>query len=187
VRQPFLVVDDMKDIRLVQLPNGSFLLCRRPWGNQYGRGRVTLHLLDKLDQLGSDKLKTLAVIDSGLSDKAWVGVNSAYVLRDKQKTVWVGLLGHVAFDNDEGRHYAACTFKIRLEDLLDDKIRDIKPQIIASRSCFAAGPAKRKTLQDVVFPGHLEYLGEDTYRLWAGLSDARIGTLEIADPFRFSN
>jgi|SRR5688572_17943428 len=185
VRQPFLAVDDMKDIRLKQLPDGRFLLCKRPWGGEFGRGKVTLHIIDTLDQIGKSDLETLAILDAGYKN-AWTGVNDVYLIEDDRKKQWVGLLGHVAFDNDEGRHYAACTFKILLKDLLDGKVQDVAPQIIASRSCFATGPAKRKTLRDVVFPGHLEHLGDNEYRLWAGLSDARIGTLDIVDPFKFS-
>jgi hypothetical protein len=179
---PFLVVDNMKEVRLLQLPDGRFLLCRRPWGDEYGRGRITLHVIDRLEDIGRKDLKTLALLDACQNPGDWVGANSAYLLKHKGEQ-WVGLLGHVAFDDDNGRHYAACTYKIRLKDLLDNTIHNICPHIITSRSCFAAAPAKRKTLQDVVFPGHLEHLKNNTYRLWAGLSDARIGTIELDDPF----
>lgn len=185
VRQPFLVVDNMKDIRLKQLPDGRFLLCRRPWGGEFGRGRVTLHIIDNLQQVGDEHLKTLAVLGPGSRKNAWVGINDIYIVENRKKQ-WIGLLGHVAFDTKDGRHYAACTFTIVLEDLLDNDVHDVAPHIIASRSCFDAGPAKRKTLSDVVFPGHLEHLEGNEYRLWAGLSDARIGTLDIVDPFGFS-
>ncbi len=182
-RKPFLVVDNMKDIRLMQLPERDFLLCNRPWGKQHGRGRITLHIINDLEQVADTNIKTIAILDAGDNPHAWAGINDVYILEDEKKEQWVGLLGHVAFD-DEGRHYAACTYKIRLKDLRDHKVRDIEPQVIATRACFPPAPAKRKTLRDVVFPGHLEHLHNHTYRLWAGLSDARIGTIDIDDPFK---
>lgn len=184
----FAVIHKMKDVRFLQLPDGRFLLCRRPRGDKYERGRIVLHIIDSLDVLPDiDKLKlpVIAVLDSGQDALDWVGVNEARLLKDSKGHAWVGLLGHVALEDHEGNvHYAACTYKISLENLLGKNVHKILPQIIATRSCFPAGPCKTDKLCDVVFPGHLEHLKDYTYRLWAGLSDARIGTLEIDDPFR---
>ncbi|HUC89618.1 MAG TPA: DUF1861 family protein [Patescibacteria group bacterium] len=184
----FAVIHNMKDVRVLQLPDGRFLLCRRPRGDKYERGRIVLHIIDSLDILPDiDKLKlpVIAVLDSGQNALDWVGVNEVRILKDSQGHAWVGLLGHVALEDHEGNiHYAACTYKISLEALLDKNVHKILPQIIATRSCFQTGPSKTDKIRDVIFPGHLEHIKDYTYRLWAGLSDTRIGALEIDDPFK---
>jgi len=184
-REAFAVIDNMKDIRLLQLPDGRFLLMRRPWGGAYGRGRITLHMLDSLDDLRDVKheLPILAVLDDCADIANWVGVNEGHLLTARDGTVYVGLLGHMAFADRNGKHYAACTYTIKLSDILDNTVHKLCPRIIATRGCFADGPSKTKGLHDVVFPGHLEHLAGRRYRLWAGLSDARIGTIEVENPF----
>jgi hypothetical protein len=187
-RQPFAVIKGMKDERLAQLPDGRFLLCNRPLDNR-GLGRVAAHIIDSLDELelaGSNKLPTVFEL-SGLHSDDWVGVNGIYILEDDSETLWVGLLGHVAHCDELGqKHYAATTYKIKLGDLMCGNCNDMKPSVIATRSCFEDGPTKNDKLVDVVFPGCLEKIGDNRYRLWAGLSDARIGVIELDDPFKLN-
>lgn len=185
-REPFVVVQNMKAVRFRQLPDGRFLVCKRPQGGEYGRGRITVHIIERLEMVNNPlyESKPLAVLDSGTDIDDWVGVNNVYMIQDPKGVAWLGLLGHVAFRDDQGSlHYAACTYKISLQQLLDSSIPKITPKIIAVRSCFEAGPAKTPQHADIVFPGHLEQLDYERYHLWAGLSDARIGRLEITDPF----
>ncbi len=187
-RIPFAVIDNMKDVRLLQLPDGRLLICRRPWGDKYMRGRIALHVIDSLDDLVDlDKveLPLLALLDSCNDPLDWVGVNNMYMLQDTAGEACVGLLGHVALQDADGNlHYATCTYRIPLKELLSKHVSKVCPQIIATRGCFENGPAKNATLHDVVFPGSLQHLEGSRYRLWAGLSDARIGCLELDDPFR---
>jgi hypothetical protein len=186
-RIPFAVIDNMKDVRLLQLPDDRLLVCRRPWGDKYSRGRITLHVINSLDDLVDiDKadLPVLALLDSCQDALDWVGVNNVYMLKDHEGRAWVGLLGHVALEDSGQLHYAVCTYRIALTDLLSGHVYKICPQIIATRACFEDGPAKSDNLHDVVFPGHLQHVSGYRYRLWAGLSDARIGSIELDDPFR---
>lgn len=184
--QPFAVIKGMKDVRLLELPDGRLLLSKRPTGGEYEAGKITLHVLDNISQLSQVdtlNLRTYAVLDSGYAAD-WVGTNSMYLLPDVHGDLWVGLLGHLGLrDVDDGKHYAVTTYKIRLEDLLDSKVHHIMPRVIATRACFEDGPWKTPDLGDVVFPGSLDPLGHETYRLWAGLSDARIGTVVVDNPF----
>jgi hypothetical protein len=187
-RISFVVVHGMKDVRLLQLPDGRFLVCKRPRGDKYKRGRITLHVIDTLEQvvdIVDTDLPTLAVLDSCQDALDWVGINEVRIIKDHEGHAWVGLLGHVALeDHNHVIHYAACTYKISLQDLLDQKLHKICPRVIATRSCFEVGPVKAPELGDVIFPGHLEHVQDYTYRLWAGLSDARIGVIELDDPFQ---
>ena len=185
----FAVLHGLKDIRLLQLPDGRFLLCRRPRGQQFGRGRITLHVIDTLNDLVNNDvadLPTLGVLDSGADVNDWVGVNAVYLLTHEGKT-HIGLLGHIAFeDKDHIVHYAACTYTLPLEGLLKEQLTRVAPHVIATRDCFHSGPRKTTSLGDVVFPGALEHVTGDTYRLWAGLSDTRVGVLEVDKPFIYT-
>ena len=178
----------MKDERLSQLPDGRFLLCTRPL-DEKGMGRVVISIINDLSDLKSINTVCIeSVVElSGPYIGDWVGVNNIYFINDADGTAWVGLLGHVA-NNDENniKHYAVTTYKIKLDELFAGQVGNIKPHVIATRSCFETGPRKNDQLWDVVFPGSLEKIGDNRYRLWAGLSDARIGVIELDDPFRFN-
>lgn len=185
-RMPFVTVANMKNVRFRQLPDGRYLMCRRPIGNEYGEGRITAHIIDNLEDVNNPILihKPLAILDSGTDMSDWVGINNIYLIQSPTGEAWVGLLGHVALRDSQGNlHYAASTYRISLQNLLDSNISAVPPNILATRDCFAPGPAKSPKVADVVFPGHLEQIDSYRYRLWAGLSDASIGCLEVDDPF----
>lgn len=186
-RQPFAVIKGMKDERLHQLPDGRFMLCRRPVDGK-GLGRVVIHIIDNLEDLVSiNAIIPPAVAElRGLYDDDWVGVNNIYILDDMYGTTWVGLLGHIAIhDANDHKHYASTTYKIKLDDLINGRTDGMKPTIIATRVNFENGPEKTAKFGDIVFPGSLEKIEGDQYCLWAGLSDARIGVLDVSDPFGF--
>ncbi len=185
-RVSFAVVHGMKDVRLLELPNKKFLVCRRPKGSKFLRGRISMHMIDSLDQLADiDKLDlpTLAVLDSGADALDWVGVNDMQLLKDHNGHAWIGLLGHISLESEHQLHYAACTYKIRLDMLDNIDEHSIRPHIIATRECFEDGPYKTNEIKDIVFPGHLEHSKDYSYRLWTGLSDTRVGCIEVDDPF----
>lgn len=187
-RKPFAIIEGMKDERLCQLPDGRFLLCKRPLDKE-GLGYVAVHIIDSLRDLVSiNSTISLPVAElRGLYDDDLVGINNIYIFDDNNGLTWVGLLGHIAIlDEDKTKHYAATTYKIKLDDLINGRSNDMKPTVIAIRSCFEDGPKKNDKLGDVVFPGSLEKIGDNKYRLWTGLSDARIGVIDLIDPFRLN-
>ncbi len=186
-RDPFLIIEDMKDVRFRQLPDGRFLVCRRPRGGEYGEGRITIHIIERLEDVNNPILtgKPLAVLDSGTDISDWVGVNNIYLIQGPTGEAWVGLLGHVALRDPQGnKHYAASTYRISLQQLLDSDVHAVRPHIIATRACFPPGAAKTPQDVDVLFPGHLEQLDSYRYYLWTGLSDTAIGRIEVFDPFQ---
>lgn len=61
--------------------------------------------------------------------------------------------------------------------------RATAPEIIASRSDFPDGPAKRPDLVDVMFSGGLVRQPDGTAVLYAGLSDTEAGCVLLPDPF----
>ena len=82
------------------------------------------------------------------------------------------------FDEENNRHYYAMAFEL---DLTNFAMKNAK--IIAERKDFAAGPAKRPDLVDVVFSGGI-VMKDQKAVIYAGISDAGAQKLEIENPFR---
>jgi hypothetical protein len=91
----------------------------------------------------------------------------------------LGVLGHIArFDERERRHYYGMVFSV------DPRTGDASPlRVIAQRSMFPPGLAKRDDLVDVIFSGGLLRHGDGTATLFAGISDIEAACLRIPDPF----
>ena len=91
----------------------------------------------------------------------------------------IGVLGHIAeFSEDGDRHYYSMVFSIDLETG-----RSTLPEVIAKRSDFPTGEAKRADLRDVIFSGGVQRFADGNARLFVGLSDAEAGFLDMKDPF----
>ncbi len=166
--------DGMKDIRLAGLPDGRVALFSRPHCGPGYRGRIGFTVVDRLVQLDADVIAAAPILSGQFTDTEWGGVNEAHPLRDGR----LGLLGHIAWmESGEIRHYYAMAFAIDPQTGRTDPVR-----IIATRSQFPNGPAKRADLVDVIFAGGLVRHWDGTATLFAGLSDAEAGYARIPDP-----
>lgn len=107
----------------------------------------------------------------------WGGANEAHLLASGE----IGVIAHAAYFEQDilygKRRYYAVSF---IFDPATHAWRDYR--IIAARDQFAAGPAKRPDLVDVVFSSGIEQVNGVT-RLYAGTSDAEAQWVEIAYPF----
>ncbi|MCK4322035.1 DUF1861 family protein [candidate division WOR-3 bacterium] len=170
----------MKDIRIIELPNGEVGVFTRPMGEIGGRGTIGFMTINSLDLLGNADLMSADLLRGQFAEEEWGGVNAAYVLNDKE----LGVLGHFAhFSEDENgnllKHYYAMVFKF---NYLTRKASPIK--IIAKRKDFPLGEAKRSPeLDDVVLSGGFVFLGDGNVELYVGLSDARVGKIVMKNPF----
>ena len=164
----------MKDIRFLQLPDGRILVLTRPQGERGGRGRIGFCLVDSLIQARWETIESAPLFDH-CPEEQWVGANEAHLLTKNK----IGVLGHLAeFREDGSRRYRSMVFCIDLETG-----QSTETEIIAERSDFPPGESKRPDLQDVIFSGGLLRLGHGRARLFAGLSDAEAGSLDLPDPF----
>lgn len=164
----------MKDIRFLQLPDGRILVLTRPQGERGGRGRIGFCLVDSLIQARWETIES-APLFYHCPEEQWVGANEAHLLTKNK----IGVLGHLAeFREDGSRRYRSMVFCIDLETG-----QSTETEIIAERSDFPPGESKRPDLQDVIFSGGLLRLGHGRARLFAGLSDAEAGSLDLPDPF----
>ncbi len=173
--QPFLVVPMMKDIRFLQLLSGEIVVCGRPQGQFGGIGRINMVKIYSLELLTENALWEAPIISPGVEDVVKMGTNELYELENGL----IGALGHTAYKSPDGNlHYMACVWTI---DLQTNAMSPIT--IIAQRKNFPDGPAKTPDLADVVFPGSLIPLENSKVRLFSGLSDVSVGSIDIPFPF----
>lgn len=173
--EPFLVgPDHMKDIRLVELADGRVGVFSRPQGERGGRGTIGFTTVASLGELTAQAIEQAPLLRHQFREEEWGGANQAHLLEDGA----LGVLGHIARMDEAGKHYYPMAFT-----LSPDTGRWTPPRIIATRSCFPAGPPKRHDLVDVVFSGGLVRHDDGTATLYAGLSDAEAARVLLPDPF----
>ncbi|MCD1024503.1 DUF1861 family protein [Enterococcus sp. SMC-9] len=164
----------MKDLRLKQLNDGKILVLTRPQGTKGGRGKIGAVIIDDLASLSVALIEDAPLLANQFTDSQWGGANE---IHQTKTSTWV--LGHIAnFDEENNRHYYAMAFEL---DLANFAMKNAK--IIAERKDFAAGPAKRPDLVDVVFSGGI-VMKDQKAVIYAGISDAGAQKLEIENPFR---
>lgn len=167
--------DGMKDIRLLQLPEGKVGIFTRPQGEKGGRGKIGYTEIEHLDMLTIEAIDNAPLIEEHFLAEEWGGVNEAHLLSNGT----IGALGHIAcFDKEENRHYYPIVFTY---DPVTNRITAM--EIIATRSDFLEGPAKRPDLYDVLFSGGLKRTDNGKAELYVGVSDAEAHMAIIPDPF----
>ncbi|QZA34176.1 DUF1861 family protein [Hydrogenibacillus sp. N12] len=174
--RPFFVgPDGMKDIRLVELADGTVGVFTRPQGKKGGRGKIGFTRVASLEALTLEAIEEAPLLEGMFLDDEWGGVNAAYLLPDGT----LGVLGHIAcFDPDGRRNYYALVFRFDPETR---RYWDVR--VIAERENFLPGPAKRDDLTNVVFPGGLVRRPDGWAELYAGVSDVGAQKLILPDPF----
>lgn len=174
--EPFFTgPDGMKDLRLVELADGSVGVFTRPQGDKGGRGKIGYARAASLSGLTLQLIEDAPLLDGQFAEGEWGGANELHPLAGGL----VGVLGHIAcFDGQGDRHYYPMVFAF---DPATGRHSDI--ELIAARRRFLPGEAKRSDLVDVVFSGGLVRRPDGTAHLYAGISDAEAHRLTIADPF----
>jgi hypothetical protein len=167
--------DQMKDIRLVELANGKIGVFTRPLGVGDARALIGYTEIDALEQLTAETIENALLFRDQFRKDEWGGANEAHLLGNGL----IGVLGHICYmEEGEIRHYHAMTFAY------DPKTGARTPmKIIAVRSQFPEGPAKRPDLADVIFSGGIHRLSGGKAMLYAGVSDAEAHRILIDDPF----
>ncbi|OGY56967.1 MAG: hypothetical protein A2Y84_00765, partial [Candidatus Colwellbacteria bacterium RBG_13_48_8] len=100
-----------KDIRLIQLPSGGVAVFTRPQGAIGGRGKIGFIKLPSLEALATADLLEAKPIKGQFCDDEWGGANELHLLEDNR----IGVLGHIAYNDDRGKHYYPTAFTFDLE------------------------------------------------------------------------
>lgn len=167
----------MKDIRLLELSSGKIAVFTRPQGGIYKKGKIGFTLVNDLSELTTALIENAPLLDDQFGDDTWGGVNQAVELTNGH----IGVIGHWAWFVGENRKYTGIAFELNPITRECTEMR-----IIATRDQFPTGPAKRPDLSDVIFPAGMVFDKEkNVASLYAGLSDAQIGVLQIPYPFKY--
>lgn len=172
--------DKMKDIRLVEFTDQRVGVFTRPQGAKGGRGQIGFFVAAHLESITATAMADAPLFQRQCRPDEWLGANEAHALANGL----IGVLGHIAyFDRNEHRHYYPMVFAVN-----PHTGEATAPEIIVTRTDFSAGPAKRPDLVDVMFSGGLIRHSDGSATLYAGLSDAEAGCVQIQDPLiRFEN
>ncbi|MFT8362272.1 MAG: DUF1861 family protein [Sporolactobacillus sp.] len=165
----------MKDIRLIELNDGSIGVFTRPQGQIGGRGRIGFARIPSLEALNAKTIEEAPLLDNLFADEEWGGANEVHVLANGL----LGILGHVAcFDKTGKRHYYPMIF------ILNPNTRETSNiSLVATRSNFLKGPSKRPDLEDIVFSGGLVRQHNGKVTFFAGTSDTEAQKITLKDPF----
>ncbi|MED1203394.1 MTP-1 family protein [Heyndrickxia acidicola] len=167
--------DGMKDLRLIELKDGSIGVLTRPQGEKGGRGKIGWTRISSLEELTIDLINEAPLLQGQFIEEQWGGANEPHLLSNGL----IGVLGHIAsFDKEENRHYYPMVFALNPET---GEFSDM--ELIATRSDFLPGAAKRPDLLDVVFSGGLVRKPDGMADFYAGISDAEAQKMTIKDPF----
>jgi hypothetical protein len=169
--------EGMKDIRIIDLKNGKIGVFTRPRLGKFGLGQIGYIELNNLAELTPEKLLEAKIIEGMFKEEEWGGANQLHSLEDGSGRI--GVIGHIACRDEGGnRHYYATSF------IFDPQTKKIvqSMKLIAVRDNFPDGKAKWPDLKDVIFVGGIKKESDKWY-LYAGLSDAEAGKIEIEYPF----
>lgn len=166
---------NMKDIRLCELAGGAVGVFSRPFGIEGTRAVIGFSILESFEELSETAIIQAPLFRDQFLKDEWGGANEIHLL----KNGFLGVLGHISYTDESGLlHYHAMSF------VLNPLTREKSPvKIIATRSDFPEGPAKRPDLVDVIFSGGLVREANNRAMLYVGASDTEAHCIDIEDPF----
>ena len=175
--------DFMKDIRLLELPDGRIAICSRPQGGELLEktgcmAKIGFAIVDSLDDVGPDAVRNAVNLEGQFLPSEWGGANQLFNLSNGL----IGIIGHKSWgemvDGKNLLHYYCMAFA------LDPRTMEVSPvKIIGCRDCFPAGEEKKIQTRDVTFTSGIVRLENGKAMLYAGLSDCDAGCMLIEDPF----
>lgn len=184
--KPFAVLPG-KDARLVQRANGKIVTLARPWGDEAGKGTISiLPEIDRLEDLKPELLEHGVLLKGQVPYPAKAGANEAhafFAVVDGKSTELIGVLGHIGFYNKVA-NYFGMIFVFDPDDPPQADSLMLDPKIIFTRFDFPYKEPKRPTFGNVVFPSAILRLFKspgvlnETVDYLTGVDDASIAVLE---------
>ena len=176
--------DYMKDIRLVDLRDGTIGVFSRPRSleivEKYGsESLIGFARINSLDELSDDVVQNARPILDMFGPGEWGGCNQAYLLANGK----IGVIGHQCFHElDEDGINQMVYFNVAFE-FDPDRFVASETKIIGTRKCYPASPIKREDLKDTAFTSGIVMRPDGKADLYSGISDAEEGRICIDYPF----
>lgn len=165
---------NMKDIRLIELPNKKIGVFTRP--EIKGWGKIGFTIINSLTELTPKIIQNAPLLKFNPDNSMWIGSNEIHLLQNSK----LGIIGHAAYlSENNNRNYYPIAF------IFDYKTKEVSNlKIIAQRKDLPKGEAKiRPKLTNVLFPGGIIRNKDRTATLYTGVSDAEAYEILIKDPF----
>lgn len=167
---------DMKDIRLVEMPDGIGVFSRP-------EGYVGFTVIKDINELDDEVITNAPVIDF-IAEGGYGGVNQCYYL----DSGYIGIIGHMVYPytKADGSIERAYTNIAAVFDPV--KRKTVMNKIIGTRTCYPASYRKRMhptgyEIDDVAFTSGIVMRKDGKADLYSGLSDALEGRIVIDYPF----
>ncbi|MCL2662126.1 MAG: DUF1861 family protein [Oscillospiraceae bacterium] len=174
---------NMKDIRLVQLKNkiGVF---SRPRGEEILREHGSESIIgyteiSDIKELSADVIKNARKIENIFDNDEWGGCNQCYNL----DSGLIGVIGHKSYKEDRPDVSDVLVY-VNISFVFNPKTHEVLDEkIIATRSSYPAGPAKKTCLIDCAFASGIVMRDDGMADLYSGLGDTMQGRAVIEYPF----
>ena len=175
------------DIRLLELPSGQIAVCTRPQGDLFFQkhgcmAKIGFTVLPSLSDFNAEAAEKAPFIQDIFLPDEWGGVNELHNLPNGK----IGAIGHKSYmdvrDGVTHIHYYTIAFTI-CPDTLETGI----VKVICSRDCFAGQESREPRLYNVTFPAGITQTNtDDRVQIYVGISDCKVGTANIPNPFNKS-
>lgn len=160
----------MKDIRFIELENGSIGVFSRPQGGKAGRGKIGFTITKSIESLSHDDLNNAKLLEYFEEDE-WGGANDVALTKEGKLFV----LGHIAKKDELGLlHYRPMHF---IFDPINKVGSSIK--ILFERGQLPEGACKNERVKDVIFPGGFEKNEKGNLEIYLGAGDAESYLVEV--------
>lgn len=176
--------DYMKDIRLVELADGRIGVFSRPRNEEivkkYGsESMIGFAIINDLDELTDDVIFNAKPIEGIFDDGEWGGCNQPILLENGK----IGIIGHQSYiqpleNGEELSVYVNAAFEFS-----PDTFEVTHNRVIATRSCYPDGPAKKPNLVDCTFTSGMVMREDGRADLYGGMGDVHEGRIVIDYPF----
>ena len=167
---------DMKDIRLVQMPDGIGVFSRP-------EGYVGFTIIKDISEL-DDKVISEAPMTDFVTEGGYGGVNQCYYLESGM----IGIIGHMVYPKTNAIGQTERVY-INTAAIFDPKERKtLERKVIGTRRCYPASDHIRMSptgilLDDTAFTSGIVMREDGKVDLYSGLSDALEGRVTIDYPF----
>lgn len=176
--------DNMKDVRLVLLPNDKIGVFSRPRNNailaEFGsESMIGFATIKDINELDAVVINNAEYIPGIFENGQWGGCNQAYLL-DNGK---VGVIGHLSnrIKDENGNELLSYKNISFLFDPTEKKANGLR--VLATRSDYPEGPAKMPNLVDCAFTSGIELRADGKVNLYSGIGDCEEGRVVIDNPF----
>ncbi len=178
--------DYMKDIRLVQLPDGQIGVFSRPRNEEIRKkfgaeSQIGFACIPDLEHLTADVIESAPYIPGLFAEGEWGGCNQAYLL-DSGK---IGAIGHKCWtDKKTEPDGVDILVYLNIAFVFDPVMHEaLDVHIIGTRKSYPDGPSKKPGLVDCAFTSGIVMREDGNVDLYSGIGDTQEGRLVVPYPF----